>query len=298
MTGYATETRGIKIALLGYLILVFLQSVAYFLTNILVLLAQALEMLSDVLISTFLLLSAFWSRRPADEFHMFGHGRAQNVAALISATILISFMSLETFREAIPKFFLPQEASEFQNTNLALIVILVGMFVVAMPILDILRVKVRGASIKAQLVALLKDEFSYVVALIAIILVGQGYYLADPLASTIVAIIIAISGLYLFKDNVHYLLGKAPSKEFMERIESVANSVEGVLGVHDLKAEYIGPNIIHTGFHIEVAKGTPIEEADRIAHEVEERASQETGCQHCVIHVDPVNGSIKPKGKR
>jgi len=298
MTKHATETRGIKIALLGYLILVFLQLVAYLLTNILVLLAQALEMLSDVLISTFLLLSAFWSRRPADEFHMFGHGRAQNIAALISATILISFMSLETFREAIPKFFLPQEASEFQNTNLALIVILVGMFVVAMPILDILRVKVRGASVKAQLVALLKDEFSYLVALIAIVLVGQGYFLADPLASTIVAIIIAISGLYLFKDNVHYLLGKAPSKEFMERIESVANSVEGVLGVHDLKAEYVGPNIIHTGFHIDVAKGTPIEEADRIAHEVEERVSQETDCQHCVIHVDPVNGSIKPKGKR
>ena len=298
MTKHATETRGIKIALLGYLILVFLQLVAYFLTNILVLLAQALEMLSDVLISTFLLLSAFWSRRPADEFHMFGHGRAQNVAALISATILISFMSLEMFREAIPKFFLPQEASEFQNTNLALTVILVGMFVIAIPTIDILRVKVRGASIKAQLIALLKDEFSYVVALIAIVLVGQGYYLADPLASTIVAIIIAISGLYLFKDNVHYLLGKAPSKEFMERIESVANSVEGVLGVHDLKAEYVGPNIIHTGFHIDVAKGTPIEEADRIAHEVEERVSRETGCQHCVIHVDPVNGSIKPKKKR
>ena len=209
--------------------------------------------------------------------------------------ILISFMSLETFREAIPKFFLASEASEFQNTNLALTVILVGMFVVAIPIIDILRVKVRGASIKAQLVALLKDEFSYIVALIAIILVGQGYYLADPLASIIVAIVIAISGLYLFKDNVHYLVGKAPSKAFMEKIETVANSVEGVLGVHDLKAEYIGPNIVHTGFHIKVAKGTPIEEADRIAHEVEERVSQETGCQHCVIHVDPVNSSIKQK---
>jgi len=45
MTGHATETRGIKIALLGYLILVFLQIATYFLTNILVLLAQALEKL-------------------------------------------------------------------------------------------------------------------------------------------------------------------------------------------------------------------------------------------------------------
>ena len=289
MTDPATEIRGIKIALAGYLILVVVQLATYYLTNILVLLAQALEMLSDVLISTFLLLSAFWSRKPADEFHMLGHGRAQNVAALVSATILISFMSLETFREAIPKFFQAPGASGFQNTNLALIVILVGMFVVAIPIIDILRVKARGASVKAQLISLLKDEISYVAALIAIVLVAQGYYLADPLASMFVATVIAIGGLYLFKDNVHYLVGRAPSRQFMEKVESTAKSVKGVLGVHDLKAEYVGRTIVHAGFHVEVAKGTPIEEADRIAHEVEKRVSRETGCQHCVIHVDPAN---------
>jgi len=288
MTEHATETRGIKIALIGYLILVILQLATYYFTNILVLFAQALEMLSDVLVSTFLLLSVFWSRKPADEFHMFGHGRAQNVAALVSAAILIFFMSLETFREAIPKFF-QAEATEFQNPNLALIVILVGMFVVAIPTMDILRVKARSASVKAQLIALLKDEVSYVAALMAVVLVAQGYYLADPLASIFVATVIAFSGLYLFKDNVHYLVGRAPSKQFMEKVESTAKSVEGVLGVHDLKAEYVGPNVVHTGFHIEVAKGTPIEEADRIAEEVRERISRETGCQHCVIHVDPVN---------
>jgi len=287
MTEHSTDTRGIKIALLAYLILVVLQLVTYIVTNILVLLAQAIEMLSDVLISSFLLLSAYWSRKPADEFHMFGHGRAQNVASLVSATILIFFMSLETFREAVPKLFQVPEASEFQNANLALIVVFLGMFVVAIPTIDILRVKTRGASAKAQLVSLLKDEISYVAALTAVVLVAQGYYLADPLASTFVAAVIALGGLYLFKDNVQYLVGRAPSREFMEKVESTAKSVKGVLGVHDLKAEYVGPNVVHTGFHIEVAKGTPIEEADRIAEEVNQRVSRETGCQHCVIHVDP-----------
>ncbi|RZN37191.1 MAG: hypothetical protein EFT35_06775 [Methanophagales archaeon ANME-1-THS] len=124
--------------------------------------------------------------------------------------------------------------------------------------------------------------------MIAVILVARGYYLADPFTSVILATIIALSGVYLFKGNVHYLVGKAPRREFMEKVEIKAKSVKGVLGVHDLIAEYGGPNIVHTGFHIEVAKGTPIEEADRIAEEVKERVSRETGCQHCVIHVDPV----------
>jgi len=74
--------------------------------------------------------------------------------------------------------------------------------------------------------------------------------------------------------------------------------VKGVLGVHDLKAEYVGPNIVHTGFHIEVAKGTPIEEADRIAEEVQKKVSHETGCQHCVIHIEPANNSLSQNQRR
>lgn len=293
MAGHVSETRGLKIALSSYIVLFGLQLTTYFMTGILVLFAQALEVLSDVLVSTFLLLSAIWSRKPADEIHMFGHGRAQNVAALVSATILIAFMGLEVFREAIPKFFQTPEAGEIQNTNLAWIVIVVSMIVLAVPLIDILRSKTRGASVKAQLIQLTKDEAAYVPALISVILVARGYYLADPIASVIIGAIVLWSGYYLFKDNVHYLVGKAPGKEFADKVELAARSVKGVLGIHDFKAEYVGPNIVHTGFHIEVARGSPIEEADRISHEVEDRVRQETGCQYCVIHVDPVDALRK-----
>lgn len=298
MTEHATGTRGIKIALAGYSLLVVLQLAAYALTNILVLFAQALEMLSDVLISAFLLLSAFWSRKPADEIHMFGHGRAQNVAAVVSAAILIFFMSVETFREAIPRIFQVHETAELQNTNLALMVIFAGMLMIAIPAFDILRVKARGASVKAQLVSLLKDEVSYVAAVIAVVLVAQGYYFADPVASVFVGGVIAVGGVYLFKDNVHYLVGRAPDMRFMEKVELTAKSVKGVLGVHDLKAEYVGPNIIQASFHIDVARGTPIEEADRIAHEVDDRVGRETECQYCIIHVDPAANSSRQSAGR
>lgn len=63
--------------------------------------------------------------------------------------------------------------------------------------------------------------------------------------------------------------------------------MKGVLGVHDLKAEYVGHDVVHVGFHIEVAKGTPIEEADRIAEEVRDKVHQIASGRYCVIHVDP-----------
>lgn len=293
MTGEVTGTRGLTIAIASYLLLVALELAAYYFTGILVLFAQALEKTSDVIISAFLLLTSSRSRKPADEIHMFGHGRAENVAALVSATFLIFFMSLETFRETIPRLFDTSYIGEIKDTNLALMVIAVSMVVIAIPLVDIFRSKASGASMRVQLVGLLKDELSFAVSLAGVILVANGYYWADPFASLIVAAIIAVSGLYLLKDNVHYLIGKAPSREFTARIESTAKSVKGVLGIHDLRAEYVGPNAVHAGFHIEVVKGTLIEEADRIAEEVRERVSRETGCQYCVIHVDPATGSTK-----
>jgi len=284
----ATGMRGLKIALAVSVMLVVLQLSAYFLTNILVLLASALDSLSDVIISTFLLLSVFWSQKPADEFHMFGHGRAQNVAALVSATILIFLLSFGAFQEAIPRFF-QAETSEFQNANLAMLVSVIAILAYAIPLLDMFRTKQKGAAARAQVIALLEMEVAFIAVLIGVLLVAQNYLLADPLVSVFVAAVILISGLYLLKDNVHYLVGKAPGREFMEKVESTAKSVEGVLGVHDLKAEYVGPNMVHAGLHIEVARGTPIEEADRIAEEVQKKVSEKTGCQHCVVHVDAVN---------
>ena len=59
------------------------------------------------------------------------------------------------------------------------------------------------------------------------------------------------------------------------------------MGIHDLKAEYVGPNIIQASLHVEVENGTLVEEGDRIAHEVEERVGELTHCQYCVVHVDP-----------
>jgi len=88
-------------------------------------------------------------------------------------------------------------------------------------------------------------------------------------------------------------------KSMMTPMKSpTAKSVKGVMGIHDVKAEYVGPDVVHTGFHIEVARGTPIEEADAIAEEVRERVSRETRCQHCVIHVDPADNSSKQSSRR
>lgn len=83
------------------------------------------------------------------------------------------------------------------------------------------------------------------------------------------------------------MLGRSPGPEYLAKIEKLALSVPGVLGVHDLRAEYVGPDIVHAGLYIEVTRGTPIEEADRITHEIEEKIHPGISPGYCFIHADP-----------
>jgi len=281
------ELRGLKLALGLYVLIFAVKLAVYFQTGVMALFAEAFHTLSDIFISGFLLVALIWSRKEADEVHMFGHGRAQNVAALVAATLFISFTSYKLYEEAIPRLFKAQEAS-YQNLWVAVGILGASIVIVVFPIIGLSRGKNRGAAAKAQLTELFNDELGLFAALIGTLFIIRGNPIADPIAAIVVATIIAVNAIRLFWENLNLLLGRSPGPDFLAKVESLARSVDGVMGVHDLRAEYIGPDRVHMGMHIEVQRGLPVEEADRIAEEVREKVHRQVSGQYCVIHVDAV----------
>jgi divalent metal cation (Fe/Co/Zn/Cd) transporter len=61
----------------------------------------------------------------------------------------------------------------------------------------------------------------------------------------------------------------------------------GVLGVHELRAEILGPETVHLGMHLDVRPGTPVEEADQIAAAARNAVHRVVAGAYCVIHIDP-----------
>lgn len=281
------ELRTTALALGVYVVIVAVKLVTYSVTGVMAMMAEALHTLSDVFIFGFLLIAAIWSRKASDETHMFGYGRAQNVAALVAATLFISFTSFELYREAIPRLFQSGDVG-YQNLGLALGVIIISMVLVAAPLIGLLKQKARGAAAKAQLVELINDELGLLAALVGILFILAGFPIADPIASLVVATIIAWNAIQLFRENASFLLGRSPGTDFRSRVEREAMAVPGVLGIHGYRAEYVGPDMVHAALHIEVARGLPIEDAARIAEEVKRRIHEGTDADYCVIHVDAV----------
>ena len=284
------ELRALRLAVIVYVVVLALKLAAYFYTGVMALLAEALHTLSDIFVSGFLLVAAHWSRRKADEVHMFGYGRAQYVGAIVAATLFVSFTSFELYREAIPRLFTHHEATH-DNLPVAVAVLVLSMLLAAGPLISLLRHKKRGAAAKAQLMELVNDQLGLLAALIGTLVVMAGYPSADPIAAVVVATIIAVNGLALFRENLSYLVGRSPSAEVMAQIEATVRAVDGVRDVHRFRAQMIGPDTVHAELHINVPQGISIEQADGIGQEVTRRVLAETPCKDFAIHVDPERGS-------
>lgn len=287
------DVKSLRLTLIVYVIIFAMKLTIYSFTGVIVLLAEALHTLSDIFVSSFLLVAVIWSRKKADHVHMFGYGKAQNVAALVAATLFISFTSYKLYEESIPRLFKTGLAA-YQNLNFAIGVIIASMLLAAVPLVRMLRQKTRGAATKAQFLEIIHDELGLLAALAGTILIILGVPIADPIAAIAVATLIAYNAVGLFRENLSFLLGRSPGPEYLAKVESLVRSVAGVRGIHELRAEYIGPDTIHTGFHIEVDRGMSVEEADRIAEEVQETVHKEMGCQYCFIHMDPAE--LKAEG--
>jgi cation diffusion facilitator family transporter len=280
------EIRSLYMTVGFYAIIIIIKLIAYFSSHVMALLAESFHTLSDLFIAGFLLIALQWSRKSADKEHMFGHGRAQNVAALLAATLFISFTSYKLYEEAIPKLFHPSSLTH-ENLPIAIGVLVISMFIAAAPLVSLIRQRGLGAAAKAQMIELVNDELGLLSALVGTIFISLGYPLADPIATIIVATIIAVNAIGVFRDNLGLVLGKSPGPDYIEKVRRIAQTTKGVLGVVGPWAEYIGPDSIHIDLQVKVTPGISIEDANAIARSVRQRIQSETNCLYCSVHPEP-----------
>lgn len=279
------EVRALRLAVVLYLVVFAIKVAAYLITGVMAMFAEAMHTVGDIFVSGFLLVALLWSRKGADETHMFGYGRAQSAAALIAATLFISFTALRLYEEAIPRLF-SLDAVSYENVAVAFWVLGVSMVLAAVPLWSLLRERRRGPAAKAQMWELVNDQLGLVAAIAGTSLAVAGFQRADPIAAIVIATIISWKAISLLRENLSLLIGRSPGREVLDTVRRAALATPGVIGLHDLRAELLGPDNVHLGMHIEVARGQPIEEADAIAEAVRDAVHEHVPGAYCVIHID------------
>ncbi len=273
----------------GNTFLFFLKIIFGLMFNSISLISDAFNSLLDIVSSIIIYFSIKISYKKPDFNHQFGHTRSQPIAGLIVA-VFTSVFGFQIFLASSSRFF------SNETLKLGIIPIFVMLIVIIVKSFYYIYTKIilkenKSLALDAACVDHRNDIFVSSVVLVGLILSNLGFVLFDSIAGCIVSIFIIASGINLAKENIKYLMGEAPSEEIFNKLESVATSVKGVIGVNDIRAHLLGSNI-EAEVHIYVDKTLSLEKAHDIGNLVKRNLEKIDSISEVFIHIDPFKGKM------
>jgi len=272
------------LSIFGNLFLFGLKYWAGIVTGSLALIADAWHTLSDSVSSVIVLVGGKISRKPADDDHPFGHGRAEHVAALIIG-VLLAIVAFDFAVSAVDKF------SKGEQT-------VFGVFAWVATIVSILvkegmaqyafraAKKTNSSILKADGWHHRTDAFSSVVILVGIA-VGNYFWWTDAVLSFIVAMMIGYVSYKILSKEITSLLGESPSDEMLFSIrETTQKAFDEPLHLHHIHLHNYG-NHTELSCHIKLPPDMPLKEAHEICTKVENIIFDKFGFVS-TVHPEPV----------
>lgn len=246
--------------------------------------ADAWHTLSDSLTSLVVIIGFKVSSKPADKKHPFGHGRAEIISSVIIGTLL-AVVGVNFLIASIQRFINHQSAS---YGNLAIIVFIISMIVKEGLAQFSLRA---GKKINSQ--SLMADGWHHrsdaLVSLLILvgIFIEKYFWWVDSIMGIGVSLVIFYTTYTILKESISTLIGEEPSKDFEAEIRKiVTNSVSRDVKLHHFHSHKYGDNKELT-FHIRLPAGMRLEEAHRIAEELENKIREEMNIE-ATIHLEPL----------
>ena len=246
--------------------------------------ADALNSISDVLYSMTLIIGLLISVKPADLSHPHGHERFEPVVGLV-ISISMGWAGITAFRESVRK--LTGEPNPIEP-GLPVLVLLASAAVKCIMFLLIRRIASNIGSRALDTAAKdnLMDTLTSGAAAGGVLLSGVLHPAADPIAGILLSVWILRTAVLAFIENINYLTGHGASQQTLDDLKSEIESVPGVLGVHQLYAEFVGTKL-RLDVHIDLDGSTPLIEVHNIETNIEKQMAQRGDVEHVFIHAEP-----------
>ncbi len=278
--------RAIWIAVIGNGLLAMVKGGGAWISGSTAVMATAVDSFTDVLYTAFLAWGLSLSQQPADESHPQGHARLEPVISSVIA-LMMGIAGWEVARQAIGKVL--GEPNQFEWGLPA--AVLIGSALVKLLMYLLVRrlaERTRSPAISASARDNLTDVFSSGTALVGVLLATWLHPLADPIAGALVALWIFRNVIEILVENLGYLVGRSAEPELVEDIAGIVRQVDGVLGVHRIVVDYLGPKL-RVDMHIDLAADLPLHAAHEIHRQVQQNLEELDQVDLAYIHLEPVH---------
>jgi cation diffusion facilitator family transporter len=287
---HGAATRGERVTLIGLAIslaLAAIKIVSGVVGNAYALVADGIESLLDVFGSSVVWGSLRYSARPPDDKHPYGHGKAEALGALVTASVLIIAsvaIALRSLREIQTPHALP--------APFTLIVLVCVVVVKELLFRFLLR---EGQGINSRAVETdawhhRSDALTSVAAFIGIAIAlwkGPAYAAADDWAALFACAIIGFNGVRLARGAMDDVMDAAPPGDVETRIRAVAMEVPGVIGTHNCRVRRSGMSRL-VDLDVIVNGDMTVRRGHDIAHDVKAALlAANLDILNVLIHVEP-----------
>ncbi len=266
---------------LNFIITVF-QAIGGFLSGSLSLITDALHNLTD----TFSLVTSFIALKLAGkentESKTFGYKRAEILAALLNASLLI-VISFFLFKEAISRLINPVAI----NSGIVIIVASVGLLANTFCALLLKGHSHGNMNLRSAFFHLFSDALvSLAVILGAVCMFYFQVFWVDSVLTLIIGGYVIKEGYKIVKDAVHILMQHVPKGIVLTDIQKDIEAIDQVKDVHHVHAWAVTEEDIHFEAHINVQTDMKLSDSCIIKNKIEKLLAKKYGIKHSTLQFE------------
>jgi len=254
-------------------------------------LSETADTLIDILFVSITIYSLYYSEKPADYEHMYGHAKLDSLSGLVQGIILMNIYVVLIYN-AIQTVI----AANFQimNTELGLLFLIIS-FIVNLIFSRILISKGRrqkSLTMEIQGLNLFQDSMRAIVVVFSFIFAYFGFIFIDPIFSILLSIWIIFGAFKLAKVGVQELTDTNPiSSIIVEELRQKIFRLEHVIGVQDIKIRTSGKELF-LEVYISVEDHISIVHANEITKSIRSMSERKFPLYEvqCVVEMNPMAG--------
>ena len=254
------------------------------LTGSLGILSEALHSALDFVAAGITWFAVRLSDKPADSDHHYGHGKIENLSALLE-TVLLLITCVWIIYEAVSR--LSSGETHIEVNLWSYIVVITSIVIDISRSRALMRVakKYNSQALEADALHFSTDIWSSLVVLLGLICANFGIFIADSIAALIVASIVIYISYKLGKRSINVLLDRVPEETY-QKIVSILDGLTEIECYHDLKVRAAGAEFF-VELNIHVSPELSIPQSHDIAHFIEDKIKAEILRCHVHVHIEP-----------
>ncbi|MCX6169557.1 MAG: cation diffusion facilitator family transporter [Ignavibacteriales bacterium] len=262
-------------------IITVVQIIGGIISGSLALISDALHNFSDGVAIIISYIALKLKEKSNSQRHTFGLRRAEILAAVINASVLI-VIYIFLFYEAVLRFYEPHKI----EAQTMAVVAFVGLVANIIGTVLLKRDSKDSLNIRSSYIHLLGDSVS------SVALIAGGLAIAlwnivwiDPLLTILIGIYIIKESYDILGDAVHVLMEGAPSDISLDQIKKEVEKLSEVEDIHHIHIWTVGDNDVHLEAHLNVSD-MKISESDKLRIKIEKLLESKFGVHHITLQFE------------